>query len=40
VFTALVKKLLRRLYDGAAAMCKKLTQKKFEKDFEMFEKYL
>jgi len=37
VFTALVKKMVRRIHDGAAAMCKKLTQKKFEKDFEVME---
>ena len=37
VFTGLVKKLLKRLYDGASAMCKKLTQKKFEKEFKKFD---
>jgi len=37
VFTACVKKMLKRIYDGAAAMCKKLTQKKYETDFEDME---
>eukprot|EP00092_Neocalanus_flemingeri_P015147 GFUD01016364.1.p1 GENE.GFUD01016364.1~~GFUD01016364.1.p1 ORF type:complete len:1852 (-),score=400.17 GFUD01016364.1:67-5622(-) len=37
VFTVLVKKMLKRIYEGAAAMCKKLTQKKFEKEFETIE---
>jgi len=39
-FTVLVKKMLRRIYDGAAAMCKKLTQKKFEKEFVAMESTL
>ena len=40
ILTVLVHKMIQRINDGAAALCKKLTQKKFEKEFQQMEKTL
>ena len=40
VLVVLVNKMLQRMNDGAAALCKKLTQNKFEKDHQQMEQTL
>ena len=40
ILVVLVNKMVQRINDGAAALCKKLTQKKFEKDFQQMEETL
>ena len=39
-FVVIVHKMIQRIHDGAAAMCKKLTQNKFEKEFPFMKNAL